>query len=1103
MPIPRMDSQTFNEYAYHLLQAGDKDKLYDLLSDEARIQAQVEQGHHYAQICEALQYGLQAYVDGTTAEDDRRLCYLALQTAYLATQDIHDMSRTMHWAREGQLEQTLGKLVLLNDENFYKSALLLLWNEAFLQRSLPAEKQSDEQARRLWQEVDNRLGERPIAWDKWLPEIFLVLWGEELLPLLPLTDIIKMVKRGGEIESDRVLAQLAVRFAASGKASEAFTTVGHVASDWQKYQALVAIAQHACIGSQARQAFAQSLELCDRMDSDWEKHRTLAGLAQLLALKRDALPDLGMLFDSLVTSARRIESTWAQCETVAQIALSLDQSGSAAAARRLLDEALATAEAVSHGDTQCSALSAIAQAWSDLGDEEAANRVLEKALHISENLDEDYRDEALSAIAQAIAHSGDIPAAMQLANNIQDELTRSNVLLAITSFLVHHGNFAEALEIIPTIRMEQVKSDALSAIAQALAHAGNLEKALSYVPQDDNRSRVLVEIVRTLLAMGQAKNALQIMKRIPHVQARNQAIADCMRYMVENGKQALAMNMASQLPGEDELQAHLYIAASLQKNGQSEDSKGILAKTLAIVGKWPDSKSKVRILSELAMRMCETGEADSAGEIFVQALKATQSIRDIEDHRQAVWALVEYMVQAPQVKDRLFLLEKALNRPHVLEEEVCNSLSLLDNFRAMGQQANIEQLLALCSNRSGQQHGEYQEAQEWQDNSWDGGVVDELPYQLKDLQGMDNEYEKSFGLSVWAQAVSAASDVADKDGQFARALAIAHTIADERYKSVAISALIQAIVESHDVDNTSGLLARAMTSAASFEEDWHKFSVLVALAQAWAHLGEFTQAMHIAQSMPDRGWQCEALATIALVFAAKGKRGEVHQVFLKILDIGDGLELSWRKAYSFSSVAQALAHVGEFTQALELAQMIASDWNKSEALSAIAQSMSKAGKISHALTITHQIEADADKLSALCAITDRLRHENDLPQRRVFLAQALEVASTMSDRRCLHDTLNNIADALARIGELSLLPEFLEHSTLPPECLQSIAENWQQALVKHLDNPLPALRRALVIAPFDYRLVCHGLTLLQLCHWRLGNHEHYDAVEETMQKFMG
>jgi tetratricopeptide (TPR) repeat protein len=1104
MQNPGMDSQTFHEYAYHLLQSGDREKLYALLSDEGLLRTHVEKGDNYAFICEALQYGLQAYLNGSSVEHDTRLCFLALQTARLATQDRHDMSRTLAWAREGRVDETLDRLLLLSDENFYKSVLLLLWNEALRQKSLPPEKTNSEQARRLWQEIEKHLGERPIAWEKWLPEEFLVAWSFAVFPLLSLEQISKTLKRGGEIESDRVLSRLSCCFSGDKQFSESLVVAGNVVSDWQKYQTLLAIARDVCQEpGNHEKIFEEFLAISDKMASDWDKYHTLASLAHLVVQHQNTISGRLALLEKMIIAAYHIESSLAQCETFAQIATAFARIGDKEAAGQLLEETLAAVEKIKAADARCSALAVLAQAWGDLGDREKSRQVLGQALLIGESLDEDYRDEAISAIAQTLAQADDVPAAMQLVKHVEDEAIKSKVLLGITEFLVRHKNFARALEIIPSIRMEQTKSEALIVIAQALTQAGDLEQALSFVPHDDNQAVVLAEIVRTLLTMDEVKNALEIAKRILHIPTRQQAIANVMAHLVEQGRLSFALNVATQLASEEEAYALLQIAVTLQKSGQPEDSKGVLAKTMAMVVKWPLSRNKVQILATLARCHSSVCDHDKAKELFVQALKTGEAIKDREERSEALMRLIEELVQSPQLADRLFLLEKALNQPQVLEEELRKCLVLLDDLHNMGTQSDIIAQLALCErNWENNEPGAYTGTPEWQDNVWESEQGHDFSGDLDYLQGMENEYEKSFALSALVQLLAMATEIADKDGLFDRAIMVAGSIGDERYKAASLSAVIQALIESRETTHTGDLLTQVMAVAASLEEDWHKFSVLAVLAQGWAQTDDFSQALHIAEIMPDRGWQCEALSAVALVFAAKGKREEVNRVLVKIMEIGNGLELNWHKEYSFSSLTQALSQVGEFTQALNVAQMIESDWNKSEALSAVAQAMARAGKISHALTITQQITADADKLAALCAISDHLRDDENVPQRRMFFAQGLEAAATIADRRCLYKALTNIADAMARTGELELLPAFFQQHRLPPECLQGIVESWQKALLKYLDNPLPALRHTLAISPFDYRLVCHGITMLQLCHWRLGNSQHYEAIEEVMREFM-
>ena len=100
--------------------------------------------------------------------------------------------------------------------------------------------------------------------------------------------------------------------------------------------------------------------------------------------------------------ARAIESDGQRAEALSAVATILIEAGERAAARPLLDEAIAAARAIESDGQRAQALSAVAAALAQAGHRDeaiAAARAIE---------DDGQRAEALSAVAAALAQAGEI-----------------------------------------------------------------------------------------------------------------------------------------------------------------------------------------------------------------------------------------------------------------------------------------------------------------------------------------------------------------------------------------------------------------------------------------------------------------------------------------------------------------------------------------------------------------------------------------------------------------------------------------------------------------------------------------------------------------------
>lgn len=210
------DIRTLTELGYQLsegatnepfpLKEGDSaflhDRLYRLMKDDSFRKAQVEKLYSYIQPMFDIERAIRCFIPENMKEIipefGAKLCWLALRAGELRQEAKDNIFVAFEWAKEKSLddpdriEKGLERFKILNDEEFFKAALLLLWIETERQEELVESKRNDLYAKSIINTILKRIEGRSFDWSKYISSDFMAWMSIHVLEVMPSLDIIKV-----------------------------------------------------------------------------------------------------------------------------------------------------------------------------------------------------------------------------------------------------------------------------------------------------------------------------------------------------------------------------------------------------------------------------------------------------------------------------------------------------------------------------------------------------------------------------------------------------------------------------------------------------------------------------------------------------------------------------------------------------------------------------------------------------------------------------------------------------------------------------------------------------------------------------------------------
>jgi hypothetical protein len=284
-----------------------------------------------------------------------------------------------------------------------------------------------------------------------------------------------------------------------------------------------------------------------------------------------------------------------------------------------------------------------------------------------------------------------------------------------------------------------------------------------------------------------------------------------------------------------------------------------------------------------------------------------------------------------------------------------------------------------------------------------------------------------------------------------------------------------------------GPVEGAAEAAGLMLDDAHKGKV----AAGWASRGLFDRALNVAEGIQeawDRAW---ALSAIAEAMASTG-------MWEQALRTAEAIKEAWKRASALRAITEAMARTGMWEQALRTAEAIEKPQGRALALGAIAEAMARTGMWEQALRTAKAIEEAWERAWALRAIAEAMA-------RTGMWEQALRTAKAIEEARERAWALGAIAEAMAKTGmwEQALrTAKAIEEAWERAWALRAIAEAmartgmWEQAL-RTAEAIEEARERAKALGAIAEAMASTGMTQQALWEQALRTAE---AIEEAWER---
>jgi len=343
---------SLSHLSWHLFKNRDRQRLWQLLRDEAKRRDQIQHFGHYQESYRALELGLRFYAeqDGRESEDDPRLCWLAVRSSRLTEEAATDYAGTIERVESQPFEDpqriplALQRFAGFSQDELLPALLLVLWIETDRARELPPERRDQGALWEVLTALEERLPGSTVDWSQQLTPELIAWLGKRLVDVFatdasnrqrlesaffrPLIRMLDGITESGGRPARVALARELARHRIFDLAQEvAFA----IADEWDRSRALEKVAERLMETGEEKLA----LKLCDRFPHFSDQNQ----LRFALALRFQSLRD----YEEANAVAEKIEDSELQARLLTDRALGLARQGLLQEAHEHFARALAAA----------------------------------------------------------------------------------------------------------------------------------------------------------------------------------------------------------------------------------------------------------------------------------------------------------------------------------------------------------------------------------------------------------------------------------------------------------------------------------------------------------------------------------------------------------------------------------------------------------------------------------------------------------------------------------------------------------------------------------------------------------------------------------------
>ncbi len=795
-----------------------------------------------------------------------------------------------------------------------------------------------------------------------------------------------------------------------------------------------------------------------------------------------ALAEDGQLSEGLQI-AKKIPDTSRKNSALNQIAYQFTEAGK-------LSDAL---EVVKLLDSNSDALQGIADKYADIGK-------FAEALEIAQRIqDGGSKNRALANIATSYGKARKFSDGLQIAQKIEYEDLKNSALTNIAIDLAVAGRMADALQLIQVFD-DYSKKIAVVDIAIKLAEIGQFSRDLPIdqtLTEDDEKGYVLAAVVTKLAAAGNFDDASKIAQTIEMKYFQVIALSGVSTYYERGKKRELAKNILKQgfqiakTIENPQHQAEIFgiIAAKYMESGERELGKSILGQSLEIAHNIPDREQQESSLFLISSNLVEVGAVSEALQIAnsfndeVKQLAITQivfKLIEIKEYSQALDLVshpeTEHLKREVMRKigsdllnsgdDRKF--DRLLELAGTLENDIFKEWGLANiavELAAAGERDRGLQIAQTLSNQEMKESALLKIAESYRktgQNERVSGILTEVLELVESTLTITEISEKS-------------AAKAERLGKIALQFAAAGEMAKSQELLTQVLGLIQPIPDSYQKGDLLGDIARdlgyngqftqALELAQNISREPQKSEVLAIIASTMAiESGQFEQALRVIATIPNdsrRGLifsnivldakkpeDCDRILplveTITDNFAKNIALGAVASCFAQTgqtsrsLQIVETISEPDQKISALRDVAISLSQAENSQEALRIAQTIPDETTKISTLTQIGFSLAQMGEIDEALGVAKTISEPSGKADIFSIVAVKLAEKGQESQATSLFAQALELASTISDDYDKAYMLRRICFTLAeakKFDQALKVAETISNPTLKDEVL--------------------------------------------------------------------
>ena len=630
------------------------------------------------------------------------------------------------------------------------------------------------------------------------------------------------------------------------------------------------------------------------------------------------------------------------------------------------------------------------------------------------------RAEALSAVAEAVALTGDTARAQAIADTITDEDLHVRTLTNIAEFEARHGDWDRAVGVADSVA-EDRRAEVLSAIAEVGARNGDLSRAIEVVDRAKEIADAIITRARKLQQLAAVAAALAWTGEVDRAIGLARTIAE--DGYSDEGLPAIveAVALAGDVDGAQaiaEIIGHSSLRAqALSSLAQIVAQTGDIDRAEAITDEITVVENRAQALVDIARIEAEAGDSDRATTLTNRAEAAALSI---EGDYIKCWALAAVTAGIAQIGD----FDRALALAHTIITEQPSEQALLAIAEAVARTGDINRAQAIT------------DTMDWytyqnQARSTIAQVVARTGDTARAEAIADTITDDLAATEYHAEALSKIAEVVAQTGDTARAERLIATAIERLnrrwnvlYHLQALGAIAEGMAETGDINRAETLAHSIVADYLPDSAQYFRFQALRVIVEAVAKAGDLDRAQAIADTIEQGYIQARALAAIAEVAAEAGRCDRAIVLADRAEAIAHNLEIGGMKFEVLTALAAVIARTGDFDDAIALTDRIEAiapiaeaEYRKSEARAAVAAVIARTGNFDRAIELAHTITNTFAWSKALIAVAEALAKTGDR-DRATTLADGAELtANAITDDYFKSAARAAAAGALAWAGD--------------------------------------------------------------------------------------